>query len=87
MLQRCPPGGEDGADPLSRTHINALNCAAVIALPGSAGTLSEVALATRYGRPLAAYLPAGRAFQGLPADVRRVADLTELDRLLRESLG
>jgi len=36
----------------SRNHINVLTPAVVIALPGGAGTLSEIELAVAYGRPI-----------------------------------
>ena len=79
--------GDQGTAAESRNHVNVLSSDAVVALPGSAGTLSEIALAERYGRPLAAYLPAGSAFPGLPAGVRRVGELDELDHFLADCLG
>ncbi len=36
----------------ARNVVNALSCDVVIALPGGAGTLSEVALAVKSGRPI-----------------------------------
>lgn len=44
--------GDDGSGIRSRNHINILSSDVVIALPGSAGTASEVELAIRYRRPL-----------------------------------
>ena len=41
---------------LSRNHINILTSDAIVALPGGAGTASEVALALSYGRPIVAFL-------------------------------
>ena len=47
----------------SRNHVNVLSSHVVVALPGGAGTESEIALAIRYGRPLVLYgrddLPGG----------------------------
>ena len=51
-----PLSGRRGLDPLSRNHINVLSSAVLVALPGGAGTASEVALALRYHRPVIAYL-------------------------------
>ena len=56
-----PKRGEEGADVLSRNHINVLSSEVAVALPGGPGTRTEVELATRYGRPLIAFLgPDGR---------------------------
>ncbi len=44
--------GDDGSGTRSRNHINILSSDVIVALPGSAGTASEVELAIRYGRPL-----------------------------------
>jgi uncharacterized protein (TIGR00725 family) len=51
-----PKRGEEGADILSRNHINVLSAAVVVALPGREGTRTEVALALHYRKPLIAYL-------------------------------
>lgn len=56
----------------SRNHINVLTSDVLIALPGSAGTASEVQLAREYGRPVILFLgdaAAGHSIQGLPADI------------------
>jgi uncharacterized protein (TIGR00725 family) len=47
-----PYSGLRGQDPLSRNHINVLSADVIVALPGGAGTASEVALAVRYERPV-----------------------------------
>ncbi|HVS64723.1 MAG TPA: molybdenum cofactor carrier protein [Thermoanaerobaculia bacterium] len=47
-----PARGERGGDHDSRNHLNVLSADAVIALAGGAGTVSEVRLALRYGRPV-----------------------------------
>ena len=58
--------GDRGTEPLSRNHINILSSDVLIALPGGAGTASEVALALRYGRPLVAYLDERADIVSLP---------------------
>lgn len=44
-----PLSGDRGREPMSRNHINVLTSDLVVALPGGAGTESEVALALEYG--------------------------------------
>jgi uncharacterized protein (TIGR00725 family) len=44
--------GDDGRKPLSRNHLTVLTPDAIIALPGGAGTESEIALAMRYNTPI-----------------------------------
>jgi predicted Rossmann-fold nucleotide-binding protein len=47
-----PLSGERGRDPMSRNHLNVLSAEVIVALPGGAGTRSEIELALEYGRPL-----------------------------------
>ena len=54
----------------------------MIALPGGAGTASEIKLALRYGKPV---LALGRG-RGDPAGVRPVDDLEALHGVLEELL-
>jgi predicted Rossmann-fold nucleotide-binding protein len=82
-----PLSGERGREPLSRNHINVLSADVVIALPGGAGTASEVALALDYGRPVIAYLDADNAAPGLPEAVVRTDELTAVQRFVLEALG
>jgi len=78
-----PLSGAAGTGPDSRNHINVLSADAVVALPGSAGTWSEIELALRYGRPLALYdRPPGDSEQSLAAAEAGVPVFTDLDDLL-----
>jgi len=43
-----PLSGAQGTDPMSRNHLNILSADVLIALPGSAGTRSELELALMY---------------------------------------
>ena len=61
-----PLSGREGMSLRSRNHINVLTSDVIIALPGSAGTASEVALALRYSRPLVAYLVGDTGIDELP---------------------
>jgi uncharacterized protein (TIGR00725 family) len=51
--------GDEGEAPRSRNHVNVLSSDVIVALPGGAGTRSEVALAVRYGRPLVRMVAGG----------------------------
>jgi uncharacterized protein (TIGR00725 family) len=82
-----PLSGVEGASILSRNHINVLTSDAVIALPGGDGTLSEVLLALRYERQVAAYIEAPGELPGLPAEVRTVRSLAEVDEFLRAAMS
>ena len=55
-----PLSGEEGLDPLSRNHINALTSDLVAVLPGGNGTLSELQLAWEYGKKIIIYLGKGQ---------------------------
>jgi uncharacterized protein (TIGR00725 family) len=72
-----PLSGDQGTEQGSRNHINVLTSDVVVALPGGAGTRSEVALAWRYERPVVAFL-GGPA---LPADWPPVPLATTLDEV------
>lgn len=82
-----PWSGERGTDPASRNHVNVLSSDAVIALPGGAGTVSEVLLALRYGRPLVAYGAPWRRGGALPGKVPLVETLDEVAAFLETVLG
>ncbi len=82
-----PLSGERGAEPGSRNHINVLTSDAIIALPGGAGTASEVRLALAYGRPLVAYLARRDEIPGLPAAARVESDLERVMAFVAEAVG
>lgn len=78
-----PLSGEDGTGPFSRNHINVLSADAVVALPGSAGTWSEIELSLRYERPLAVFdRPPGDSDQSIRAAAAGALVVTDLDELL-----
>ena len=75
--------GERGAEPLSRNHINILTSDVIVALPGGPGTLSEVQLARRYGRPVVAWLDRRDEIPGLPDDVQVESDFEKVQAFVR----
>ena len=86
IMTHLPLSGASGTSALSRNHINVLSSNVLIALPGGAGTASEVALAVRYGRPIAAYLDDRSEIPALPADVPLLATLAEVKEFVRRHL-
>lgn len=76
-----PLSGAAGTDCRSRNHINVLTADAIVALPGSDGTRSEVELAIRYGRPVLAYLGGAPRPADWP-EVGVVATLPEVEAWL-----
>ena len=79
--------GGSGTEPMSRNHINVLSSNVLVALPGGAGTASEVSLALRYGRPLIAYLRARDEIPDLPASVRAESALERVKAFVRERIA
>ena len=78
---RGPSGDQAG----SRNAINVLSSDVVVALPGGAGTRSEITLALRFRRPLVVYQPAN--LDGLPPDANVARDLESLRSFVDEALG
>ncbi len=77
--------GKEGLAPDSRNHVNVLTSDVVVALPGSAGTASEVELAIRYGRPLVLLGDLERA-RSLPRRVATASTVDEVIAFVRRSL-
>lgn len=86
IVTHLPYSGARGTDPQSRNHVNVLTAAAVVALPGGPGTRSEVALALRYGTPVALHGPPD-AFAGFPSAAPLHGELEALDAWLDGVLG
>lgn len=86
IMTHLPLSGASGADALSRNHINVLSSDVLIALPGGAGTASEVALAVRYRRPIAAYLDERSEIPGLAAEVPVFAAFADVQAFVRRCL-
>jgi uncharacterized protein (TIGR00725 family) len=82
-----PIRGERGGELLSRNHINVLASNVLIALPGGAGTASEVALASRYGRPLVAFVESRDDIPELPAHTPIAHTLEAVKAFVHEAFG
>ncbi len=82
-----PLRGAQGAELGSRNHINVLSSDMVIALPGSAGTASEVRLALRYERPLVCWLSARDEIPGLPDEAQVVGTLAAVQAFVRQQIS
>lgn len=87
IATHLPLSGHRGLDPLSRNHINVLSSTVLVALPGGAGTASEVALALRYRRPLIAYLDDRSEIDGLPAETVVGSEFAAVQAFVREHIG
>ena len=73
---------------MSRNHLNVLTADAVVALPGGAGTRSEVELALEYRRPLMCWLGENGTIAGLEEGMAPLAgSFEELADFLEREIG
>ncbi len=82
-----PLSGTQGQEPWSRNHINILSACVIIALPGSYGTSSEVALALKYDRPVIAYIDDRNQIPDLPESVHVEGGFEELVDFVRKIIA
>ena len=75
VLTHLPSSGERGTEPMSRNHINILSSDVIVALPGDAGTASEVELAVRYERPVIAFVESDQEIPGLSSNVSMAGNM------------
>jgi predicted Rossmann-fold nucleotide-binding protein len=64
-----------------------LSCAAIVALPGEAGTASEVSLAIRYGKPIVAFSADPALVRHFALSVPRVTTIDAVRQFLRRHLA
>jgi uncharacterized protein (TIGR00725 family) len=86
ILTHLPSTGARGADTTSRNHVNVLSSDVLVAMPGAAGTLSEVELALRYGRPIIAYVAERDEIPSLPPEVVASPSLSRIQDFVRRAL-
>ena len=83
-----PLSGERGRETMSRNHLNVLTADAIVALPGGAGTRSEVELALEYRRPLMCWLGENGIIAGLEEGAAPLAgSFEELADFLEREIG
>ena len=87
IFTHLPLSGILGTDARSRNHINVLSSDAVIVLPGSEGTQSEMELAVRYGKPVIAYFGDHVVEWDVPEGVPVARTLAEIERFVRGALA
>lgn len=87
IYTHLPYSGTQGTHDLSRNHINVLSCVAIVALPGEAGTASEIELAIRYGKPVIAYSLDPLLVEYFPRSVRRASNIDEVKDFVRNQLA
>ena len=87
ILTHLPLSGERGTEPMSRNHINVLSSDVIVALPGDAGTLSEIRLAVRYERPVIAFVESDREIPRLPDSVSISSSLEGVRTFVMSQLG
>ena len=87
VLTHLPLSGERGMKPMSRNHINILTSDLIVALPGDAGTLSEVRLAVSYERPVIAFVESDQEIPGLPNSVSISSSLEGVRTFVVTQLG
>ena len=86
IATHLPFSGEQGTKVRSRNHINVLSADAIIVLPGGAGTASEVDLAIKYRKPLAAFAIEPGDLSKLPPDVSVYQTIDEIKAFVTASL-
>ena len=83
IYTHLPDSGPEGTLGTSRNHINVLTADAIVALPGEAGTVSEMWLAVQYGVPIVAY---GAHLKGRPFGITHARSLADVGDFLRRNL-
>lgn len=86
LFTHLPHSGLLGKHDLSRNHINVLTCAALVALPGGAGTVSEVELALEYAKPVAVYAREEAMVEHFPSAAPRLSRIADLRAFLQAYL-
>lgn len=73
------PIGNGGT--ISRNHVNILSSDAIVALPGSSGTIDEVTLALRFGKPLLCF-GSQTGFAAFPTERQQTANFGDVVQFL-----
>jgi uncharacterized protein (TIGR00725 family) len=87
ILTHLPSTGAHGGGATSRNHINVLSSDVIIAMPGSAGTSSEVELAVAYDRAIIAFIATRDEIPGIPNEVPSSASFDDIRAFVRRALA
>ena len=82
IYTHLPYSGEKGQDDLSRNHINILSSNAIVALPGSDGTKSEVELAVKYNKPVIGFSSSEMQMDALHPAINMATDIADVKAFL-----
>lgn len=86
VYTHLPLSGAEGQKDLSRNHINVLTSDVIIALPGGDGTATEIELAIRYGKPIAAFVSAPGHLERFDATLQRFFRIADVEAFLLRHL-
>jgi len=86
IYTHLPLSGRRGTEPMSRNHINVLSADVMVALPGGEGTVSELALARRYGRPAIAFVRSRGDILEIPDGTPVTSEWDEVRDFVRRNL-
>lgn len=84
IYTHLPLRGDRGMDALSRNHINVLSSTVLVALPGAAGTLSEIKLALRYGKPIIVFVASRAQYVDLPEEVCMTTEFADVQAFVKQ---
>ena len=87
IATHLPDRGRNGHLVTSRNHINILSSDAVVALPGSHGTESELRLVGEYGKKAAIFYSDPGTIERFPAEIGRYDRIADLEAFLRAALS
>jgi predicted Rossmann-fold nucleotide-binding protein len=83
IYTHLPDSGQQGTLRSSRNHINVLSADVIIALPGEAGTESEMWLAVQYSVPIVAY----GSHREVPHGIPLAPTLDDVKRFIEGHIG
>jgi uncharacterized protein (TIGR00725 family) len=86
VYTHLPFSGAEGHKDLSRNHINVLTSDVIIALPGGDGTASEIELAIRYEKPIAAFAAEPGQLERFDATLARYFRIADVEAFLLRHL-
>ncbi len=86
MITPLSTKAQSDAMPFSRNLVNVMTSKALIVLPGSHGTKTEVSLGLHYDKPIILFGP-DDAFDKFPEDPLRASDISHVSQFLDDVFG